>query len=39
VIARQIQEIEVRLDHLADSVAEAERLRVALEALRSIERG
>jgi DNA-binding CsgD family transcriptional regulator len=38
LIQRQIQEIQARLDYLADAAAEAERLQVALEALRSIER-
>ena len=38
LIQRQIQEIETRLDDLADAAAEAERLQLALEALRSIER-
>jgi DNA-binding CsgD family transcriptional regulator len=38
LIQRQIQEIQARLDYLAEAAAEAERLRVALKALRSIER-
>jgi hypothetical protein len=38
LLERQIDEIQARLDHLADSVAEAKRLQLALEALRSIER-
>jgi DNA-binding CsgD family transcriptional regulator len=38
LIERQIQEIQARLDDLAEAAAEAERLRRALEALRSIER-
>jgi DNA-binding CsgD family transcriptional regulator len=38
LIRRQIEEIEARLDQLADAAAEAERLKAALEALRSIER-
>jgi len=38
LIERQIEEIQARLDQLADAAAEAERLKAALEALRSIER-
>jgi DNA-binding CsgD family transcriptional regulator len=39
LIQRQIQEIQARLDDLADAAAEAERLQTVLEALRSIEHG
>lgn len=39
LIQGQSQEIQARPDELADAAAEAERLQLALEALRSIERG